>query len=140
LSGLKLFDKKGVAKLNGVSLEVREGEILGIAGVEGNGQTELVEVITGLRKPQAGRVVLDGKDITGAGPQAGARKRGGPYPEDRHRRGLVLDYSLAFNAILGIHYLKPFVKRLGIDIMNQKPIEDTAKRLIEEFDVRPTGT
>jgi ABC-type uncharacterized transport system ATPase subunit len=139
LSGLKVFNKKGVAKLNGVSLEVREGEILGIAGVEGNGQTELVEVITGLRKPQAGRVVLDGKDITGADPRRVRESGAAHIPEDRHRRGLVLDYSLAFNAILGIHYLKPFVKRLGIDIMNQKPIEDTAKRLIEEFDVRPTG-
>ena len=137
VEGLKVVDQKGVGRLNGTSLTVREGEILGVAGVEGNGQTELVEVLTGLRKADGGRVRLCGLDITGSSPRQVREKGAAHIPEDRHRRGLVLDFSVALNAILGIHYLKPFVKRLGWDVMNQGPIEKTAKRLIEEFDIRP---
>ena len=134
---LHVADNKGVAKLNGASLTVREGEILGVAGVEGNGQTELVEVITGLRKPDRGGVRLCGNSITGSSPRQVRESGAAHIPEDRHRRGLILEFSLALNAILGIHYLKPFVKRMIWAVMNKDPIEQTAKRLIEEFDVRP---
>ncbi len=137
VDGLKVVDQKGVSKLNGASLTVREGEILGVAGVEGNGQTELVEVITGLKKPQSGAVRLCGRDITGLSPRQVRESGSAHIPEDRHRRGLVLDFSVALNAILGIHYLKPFIKHMGWDVMNKGPIEETAKRLIKEFDVRP---
>ncbi|MCP4404835.1 MAG: ABC transporter ATP-binding protein [bacterium] len=129
--------------LHGVSFAVRSGEILGLAGIEGNGQSELIEVITGLRKAEQGRVSLDGTDITNLSPRAIKEQGMGHIPEDRHRRGLVLDYSVAQNMILGAHHTRPFIKRLGrekfpgIDVMNTAEINSTAERLIQEFDVRP---
>ena len=86
-------DQFGQVKVNNVSLSVRRGEVLGIAGVEGNGQSELVEAIAGLRKVAGGRIYLGDQDITGWSPLR-IRKAGfGFVPEDRHRRGLILDYS-----------------------------------------------
>ena len=138
VENLHALNKKNLPVLNGVSFEVREGEILGIAGVEGNGQTELVEVLTGLRKAQNGTVAVSGAAITNTSPRHIRECGTGHIPEDRHRRGLVLDYSVGMNMILGIHYRPPFVKRLGLDVMNAAPIREKANRLIEEFDIRPT--
>ena len=129
--------------LHGVSFAVRSGEILGLAGVEGNGQSELIEVITGLRKAEKGRISLDGNDITNLSPRTIKERGLGHIPEDRHRRGLVLDYTVAQNMILGLHHRLPFIKRLGrktfpgIDVMNTEEINKTAEQLIQEFDVRP---
>jgi len=138
VENLHALNKKNLPVLNGVSFEVREGEILGIAGVEGNGQTELVEVLTGLRKAQNGIVAVSGAAITNASPRRIRECGTGHIPEDRHRRGLVLDYNVGMNMILGIHYRPPFVKRLGMDVMNAVPIRKKANRLIKEFDIRPT--
>jgi ABC-type uncharacterized transport system ATPase subunit len=138
VQNLSALNNKRLPVLRGVSFTIRQGEILGIAGVEGNGQTELVEVLTGLRKAEQGEVYLDGTEITNFPPQLIREQGIGHIPEDRHRRGLVLDYTVAQNMILGIHYRPPFVKRLGFfDAINFAPIKEKATRLIAEFDVRP---
>jgi simple sugar transport system ATP-binding protein len=134
---LNALDNKDLPALRGISFSVREGEILGIAGVEGNGQTELVEVLTGLRKAQSGKVELNGEAITNDSPRL-IRERGTSHiPEDRRRRGLVLDFSVAQNLVLGIHYRKPFVRHLGLAVINFGPIREKAERLLQEFDIRP---
>ena len=134
LDRVSVKDQFGHVKVNNVSLTVRSGEVLGIAGVEGNGQSELVEAITGLMKLAAGRIYLSGQDITGWSPLRIRRAGLGFVPEDRHRRGLVLDYSVADNLILGIHGSKPFVRR---GLRNQAKIGEHAEELIKKYDVRP---
>jgi len=134
---LNALDNKDLPALRDISFSVREGEILGIAGVEGNGQTELVEVLTGLRKARSGQVELNGQVITNDSPRLIREKGTGHIPEDRHRRGLVLDFTVAQNMVLGIHYRKPFVRHLGLDVINFGPIREKAQRLLKEFDIRP---
>jgi len=134
---LNALDNKDLPALRDISFSVREGEILGIAGVEGNGQTELVEVLTGLRKARSGQVELSGQVITNYSPRLIREKGTGHIPEDRHRRGLVLDFTVAQNMVLGIHYRKPFVRHLGLDVINFGPIREKAQRLLKEFDIRP---
>jgi len=125
--------------LRDVSLEVRAGEIVGIAGVEGNGQTELIEALAGL-VPAAqvrGRVELEGRDIT----RSGARERRelgvAHIPEDRHRRGLLLDFDLAENSILGVHYRPPAVSRGPL--LDVAGIRRRAAEVIRDYDVRPAN-
>jgi len=134
---LNALDNKDLPALRAISFSVREGEILGIAGVEGNGQTELVEVLTGLRKAQSGQVELNSEVITNYSPRLIREKGTGHIPEDRQRRGLVLDFNVAQNMVLGIHYRKPFVRHLGLDVINFGPIREKAQRLLKEFDIRP---
>jgi ABC-type uncharacterized transport system ATPase subunit len=138
VENLHALDNKHLPALQGVSFTVREGEILGVAGVEGNGQTEMVEVLTGLRRAEKGVIRLNGRTLTNCSPRAIKEAGAGHIPEDRQRRGLVLDYTVAMNIILGIHYRPPFVKKLGIDLMNFPPIHEKARELIREFDIRPT--
>ncbi len=133
LQNLNVLDHRKLPAVKGVSLEVRRGEILAIAGVDGNGQTELVEAIAGLRKAADGKIELNGKDITGKSPRDAIESGLGHIPEDRHKRGLVLKYSLAENSILGIHYKAPFAK--GI-LMNYNKVKEYAKKLITNYDVR----
>lgn len=133
IENLKALDARELPVLNGVNLELHKGEILGIAGVDGNGQSELIEVITGLRKSTSGEVLFRGKDITGFTPREVSEEGVGHVPEDRHKRGLVLKYSLAENAILGNHYKEPFSK--GV-VMDYGSIKEYARKLIDEFDVR----
>jgi general nucleoside transport system ATP-binding protein len=134
---LTLKGRGGVNALDGLSLGVRRGEIVGIAGVEGNGQTELVEVISGLRKPDSGTVMLKGVEITGANP-TDLRRVGLSYiPEDRHHRGLVLPFSLTENVLLGNSELPPFVApggRIKYDECTQ-----LTRELMETYDVRAPG-
>jgi simple sugar transport system ATP-binding protein len=124
----------GEGKLNGISLEVHAGEILGIAGVEGNGQRELSETIIGLRHPAHGSVVLNGTDITGWSVKD-IRNRGVAFiPEDRHEQGLVLDMTLWENVALGRHDDAGFSTRAGVLLIRK--IKELAERLIRTFDVR----
>jgi simple sugar transport system ATP-binding protein len=122
-----------------VSFDVRGGEIVGIAGVEGNGQTELIEALAGLLPPSqlSGSISFRGEDIR----QLDARRRReagiAHVPEDRHRRGLVLDFSLSENAILGVHYRAPVVSGIGAVLLNQPAIRRRAECVIHDFDVRP---
>ena len=126
-------DHRGLPAVSGVNLSVHGGEILGLAGIDGNGQTELVEVLTGLRKPQSGLIELDGKSIYNKTPKQIIDLGVGHIPEDRHKRGLILKYSLYENSVLGIHTKKAFSR--GV-IMNYKAIREHCKVLIDEFDIR----
>ena len=130
---LVVRSERGVAALQGLSLTVRRGEIVGLAGVEGNGQGELVEVLAGLRHPRRGRVLLKGQDVIGASPKD-LRQAGLSYiPEDRHNRGLVLDFSLAENVLLGNSDAAPFSQGGRVDGGTTRSI---TARLMERFDVR----
>jgi simple sugar transport system ATP-binding protein len=126
-------------RLRDVSLQVSAGEIVGIAGVEGNGQTELIEALAGLVDSNllSGMVEFEGKDISSL--SARQRKEMGiaHVPEDRHRRGLLLDFSLEENSILGVHYRKPAVARRGSVVLDNSAIRVRAQDVIQRFDVRP---
>ena len=120
-------------------MKCRAGEIVGIAGVEGNGQTELIEALAGLIPGShiTGTINFEGRDITRT--DARRRKELGiaHVPEDRHRRGLLLDFSLAENTILGVHYRKPAVTGIGNVILDEKGIQSRTEQVIRDFDVRP---
>jgi general nucleoside transport system ATP-binding protein len=128
--------EKAVLEVRDLSLDARAGEIVGIAGVDGNGQAELVEAITGLRRPTAGTINVSGHDLTRADARASLDARIGHIPEDRHRRGLVLEFSLAENLALRDYRRAP-VSRLGI--LSPRRIVAKARGLLEEFDVRGGG-
>ncbi|HEV2905355.1 MAG TPA: ABC transporter ATP-binding protein [Pyrinomonadaceae bacterium] len=137
--GLSIVGRDGTKRLNNVSLEIRAGEIVGIAGVEGNGQTELIEALAGLIPGShiTGTINFEGREITRA--DARRRKELGiaHVPEDRHRRGLLLDFSLAENTILGVHYRKPAVRGIGNVMLDEKGIQRRTEQVIRDFDVRP---
>jgi simple sugar transport system ATP-binding protein len=125
--------------LRDVSIEVRAGEIVGIAGVEGNGQTELIEALAGL-VPHArlhGTIELEGRDITRTNARARRELGIAHIPEDRHRRGLLLDFDLAENSVLGVHYRRPAVARWPF--LDSGGIRARALEVIREFDVRPAN-
>ena len=133
VENLRVRDDRHHLAVNGVSLDVREGEILGIAGVQGNGQTELVQALTGLRSAQAGRVAILGKDTTCGTPRQIIETGTAHIPEDRQKHGLVLSYPVRDNLVLCTYYLSPFAEGLTI---NEEAVADQAVRLVQEFDVR----
>lgn len=124
---------RGVDALRGLSLEVKAGEILGVAGIEGNGQSELIEAITGLRKTKTGSIKLNGSEIQNQPPRKITERGVGHIPEDRHKRGLVLDYSIGENMVLQTYYKSPFAKA---GILQRNAIFEYARKLIKQFDVR----
>ncbi len=130
---LKIAGKHGAA-VDDVSFAVRGGEIVGIAGIEGNGQTELIEALAGLCHPTSGSIEFEGKMVTGL--SARRRKELGiaHIPEDRHKRGLLLNSDLAENSILGVHY-RPPVAAAGF--MSGSAIDRRVKEIVQNFDVRP---
>ncbi len=133
LDNLSVRGPGGVAGLKNFTLEVRCGEIVGIAGVDGNGQKELVEAVIGLRKADSGRILLKGNDVKDL-PVRGRIARGMAFiPDDRHKYGLILDYSLEYNLILKDYYRTPFSRK---GLLDHKAIRRHAVRVIEEFDVR----
>jgi len=133
VQNLKVLDNRKLEAVRDVSFDVKKGEILAIAGVNGNGQSELIEAITGLRKVVSGSISLEDEDITNSKTKEIIDKGVGHIPEDRQRRGLVLEYSLAENMILGVHNRKPFSKN---KLMNYEAINKHGKELISEFDIR----
>ena len=136
VENLTVEDERGLEAVRDVSLEVRAGEIVGIAGVDGNGQTELIDGLTGLRTPSRGRVVVAGNEVTSRNAREHLDQGIGHIPEDRHRRGLVLDFTLAEN--LALHdYRKSPNSRLGW--LRPGRIVRAARRLLKEFDVRGGG-
>jgi general nucleoside transport system ATP-binding protein len=138
VADLRVADDRAHEAVKGVSFEVRKGEILGVAGVAGNGQEELVEALTGLRKPTSGTVSLAGHDVTGRGPRDLQRRGMSFVPGDRHRFGLVLTFPLADNLVLTQYDEAPFVRGF---LRNDDAIADWAKRAIEEYDIRtPSAT
>jgi general nucleoside transport system ATP-binding protein len=137
---LSVTARGGAKPVKEVSFEVRKGEILGIAGVEGNGQTELMEALAGLLGPSqlSGKILIEDRDITREGARLRRELRIAHIPEDRHRRGLLLEFDLAENSILGVHYRKPIVAYAGI-FLDNRAIRRRAKEIIEGFDVRPAN-
>ncbi len=133
INDLEVTNSRGIKAIKDLSLEVRQGEILGIAGIDGNGQTELVEAISGLRKVDSGQIILNGKDITNIPIRQRAQSGLGHIPEDRQKHGLVLDFNLGENLLLQKYYREPYQKR---GIINFDEVDKKAKELIEEFDVR----
>jgi len=133
LNNVHARDYRNTKKLNGVTFEIKEGEILGIAGVDGNGQTELIEVITGLRKLEQGEISISGKNITNFKPRKVFESGISHIPEDRQKRGLVLDFTVAENFILENYYTSEYQKNGFLDYAK---IKNLAKNLIDRFDVR----
>ena len=133
---LHVFDDREIEKVRGMSFEVRSGEIVGIAGIDGNGQTELIDAMSGLRKIAAGTVSLEGKDITNDGVYDHYAAGLGHIPEDRQRRGLVLEFSIAENLALHDYRHEPDSK---LGWLYPRRLLDRARRLIKEFDVRGGG-
>jgi simple sugar transport system ATP-binding protein len=136
VAGIRARDDRRHETVRGVDLEVRRGEIVGIAGVAGNGQDEFVEALVGLRRPSGGRVLLDGQDVTGASVRA-MRERGVAYvPADRQRFGLVLTYPVADNLVLTSYYRPPFAAGVAGIVHDDRAIDAFARRLIDRFDIR----
>jgi general nucleoside transport system ATP-binding protein len=131
VSDLHVVDDRGLPAVDGVTLEVRRGEIVALAGIDGNGQSELVEAITGLRPVETGQVRVCGEPITGADPRAARRAGVGHIAEDRHRRGLVLDFDLTENLAL-----RDYRTGARWGLLPLKRMVEVAKRLLQEFDVR----
>ncbi len=133
---LVVKDQRGIEAVKGISFEVRAGEILGIAGIQGNGQTELIEALTGLHTPSSGQVMLAGQNVTGKTPRVLYEIGMGHIPEDRQRHGLVLPYPVKDNMILCTYYREPFAH--GV-VMDEKNISQNASQLVEQYDVRTPG-
>ncbi len=133
---LRANDSRGLPKLKDVSFDVRAGEIVGIAGVAGNGQEELVDVIAGLEKLDGGSITIDGEEISHMSPRQRMYAGLGHIPQDRQRRGLVMNFSLVDNFLLGFEDLKPFARGPMIDY---REAEKFARNLIKTFDVRTPG-
>ena len=130
------MNDKGVLALDNIILSVAEGEILGIAGVAGNGQAELAEILTGMRKVMSGSVLLQGSDVTNASPAEMIRHGLGHIPEDRMGTGLVLDMSLAENLVLEMRTEPRFAKRF---LMNNEQVHLNAEHLVEEYSISCGG-
>ena len=137
VENLQVQDDRHATTVHDVSFQVREGEILGIAGVQGNGQRELVEALTGLRPVVSGQVMLTGHDTTHAPPREITELGTGHVPEDRHKHGLVLTFPVRDNLVLCTYYESPYAKGVEVD---EKQIERKAEKLVEEFDIRTPST
>ena len=133
IENLNVNNSRNVLALKNFSIELRAGEILGIAGVEGNGQSELVEALTGLCKVESGTVSLGGKNITGVSIREHIESGMAHIPEDRQKRGLVLDYTIEENFTLETHRKLPYSKK---GFLNHKAIRSHAEDIISAFDVR----
>jgi ABC-type uncharacterized transport system ATPase subunit len=130
---LRVDGDRGQRAVDGVSLLVRAGEILGIAGVQGNGQTELVEALTGLRPVRSGRILIGGQDLTHASPRRITEAGAAHIPEDRQEDGLVLSYSIADNLVLNTYYTPSFAHG---GLLDEAAIRENALKLIAEYDIR----
>lgn len=127
-------DYRGVEILKGLDLNVKKGEIVGLAGVDGNGQTELIEILTGLRKGDSGEVLINGENVFNENPKTIFDKGISSIPADRQKHGLVLEFSVEDNMILQNFKDEPYSKG---GILNKEPITKNAKELIDKFDIRP---
>ncbi len=133
VEGVSALNELNTTTVDDISFEVRKGEIFGIAGVEGNGQTELVEVITGMRRALSGRFTIDGQDATGLGPRDLYRLGIGHIPEDRRRVGMVLEFSVLENSILGLQREPEFKGPLRN--LSWRKVRAHARQIVDQFDV-----
>ncbi len=136
VDGLTVVDERDCTVVNNVSFQVRSGEILGIAGVQGNGQTELAETLTGLRPASAGIIKIEGQVVPFESPRTLVEAGVSHIPEDRQKHGLVLPYSIADNLVLCTYYKPPFAKGLQRE---EEAVYENAEKLIKRFDVRTPG-
>ena len=136
INNLTVTDYRGIEKVKNLNLSVRRGEIVGLAGIDGNGQSELIEAITGLRKVKSGKIVIADQDITNKKPRQITETGIGHIPQDRHKHGLVLDFSVGYNAALQSYYQKPFSSN---GLMNYKEVTLHANKIIQDYDVRTQG-
>ncbi len=136
LQNITYTDKKKIKRLKNVNIELKAGEILGIAGIDGNGQRELEEVITGFLKQDSGKILLKGKDISNMSIRDRTFSGLAHIPQDRHKHGLVLDFKLAENMVLQTYYLPPYNNK---GILNYSEINKKAEEIIEQFDVRSSN-
>lgn len=132
VDGLTVASDRGTVAVNNLSFAIAPGEVFGIAGVEGNGQTELLEALSGLRRARSGKILLDNTDLASLSVRERADAGLSHIPEDRHRRGLVLDYSIADNLILGRQH--KFASAMGL---NRDAVATEARNQIKAFDIRP---
>ena len=133
IKDLVVNENRGIPAVKNLSLDVRAGEIVGIAGIDGNGQSELIQAITGLRKVKSGTINIKGKDVVGLPPRKITEMKVSHVPEDRHRDGLVLDMTISENIALQTYYKEPLSKN---GILNYTNIHNYARKLMDEFDVR----
>ena len=133
ISDLVVNENRGVPAVKELSLDVRAGEIVGIAGIDGNGQSELIQAITGLRKVKSGSIKIKGQEVVGLSPRKITEMNVSHVPEDRHRDGLVLEMMLSENIALQSYYKVPLSKN---GVLNYNQINSYARKLMEEFDVR----
>ncbi len=134
IQDLVVKDSRGINAVDGFSLDVQKGEILALAGIDGNGQTELIEALTGIREIESGKVKVHDKEVQGGTPRDIFEAGLASIPEDRQRRGLVLDYTVAENLVLQNYGKKPFSRR---GVLDREEISKYAQELIKNFDVRP---
>lgn len=133
IKDLVVNENRGIPAVKGLSLDVRAGEIVGIAGIDGNGQSELIQAITGLRKVKSGSITIKGEEVVGKSPRKITEMQVSHVPEDRHRYGLVLPLTVAENIALQTYYKEPNSKN---GILNYTAINEKARQLMQEFDVR----
>lgn len=133
INDLFVKDARKIDVVKGLDLELRVGEILGIAGIDGNGQSELIEAITGLRKSESGEIMLNNQKITNLSPRKVTERGIAHIPQDRQKFGLVLDYPIGLNMVLQTYYQQPYSKRT---ILKHLEIYKQARSLIEEYDIR----
>lgn len=133
ISDLVVNENRGIPAVKELSLDVRAGEIVGIAGIDGNGQSELIQAITGLRKVKSGSIKIKGQEVVGLSPRKITEMNVSHVPEDRHRDGLVLEMMLSENIALQTYYKEPLSKN---GVLNFNQINSYARKLMEEFDVR----
>jgi simple sugar transport system ATP-binding protein len=136
VDGLDVLDDRHHLAVKKVSFEVCRGEIVGLAGVQGNGQTELVEALTGMRSSIAGQVRIAGHDVTNASPREIVEHGTAYVPEDRQQDGLVLGFPVADNFILNTYYRPPFARGIRLQ---REAIDGSARQLVDDFDVRTPG-
>ncbi|MDI6808921.1 MAG: ABC transporter ATP-binding protein [Candidatus Eisenbacteria bacterium] len=134
VKSLSTLSERGSRALKDISFKVRSGEIVGIAGVEGNGQTELVEAITGLRRISSGSVSVCGKELSRGAPKSFLGRGISHIPEDRQKRGLILDFPISDNLVMGLQSRRPFS---GFIWLRRGAIAQNASRLIEAFGITP---
>ena len=134
VDGVSYRDKGGVQRLDNVTIEVRRGEIVGIAGVEGNGQSELGAILAGLVAPSSGRLFIEGRDVTGMKPKALTARGAGIVPEDRHASAVIVDMDVAENL-----FLRELGRFCSFGIVRRRALLEAAAKLLREHDVRAAG-
>jgi simple sugar transport system ATP-binding protein len=136
VENLSVIDNRAIEKVKGINLEVRAGEIFGIAGVQGNGQSELIDALTGLRKPESGKIVVGGIDVTGKNARYIRESGVSHIPEDRHKRGIILPFTITENISLGSHYKTPYAKGPLHTLLALEVLRERTEGLVKDYSIR----